>query len=133
MKKEKTFFVPVVRTGYGFATIEVKAKDQKEANEKALDQAGDHEYSEKTADYTLENATDQKKKIVVYVSTDEDTTIKLDETSKAPLSKLQKHEFNNMAEVDAFYEGVKIADSLDSCMIVLKYEIKGRTLHLKHK
>lgn len=55
-KKEKPlkeFDIPVCRTGYGFATITVKAKTQKQAERLALEEAGNHDFSEKDADYTL--------------------------------------------------------------------------------
>jgi len=51
--KKKKFAVEVVRTSYAFKTIEVEATSQEEANKLALDQAGDHEYSEKDADYKI--------------------------------------------------------------------------------
>lgn len=44
----------VCRTSYGFTDIEVEANNQEEAEQKILDEAGDHNYSEKTADYTLD-------------------------------------------------------------------------------
>ncbi len=65
----KTFNVEVVRTGIGFRTIEVEANNQKEANEKALDEAGDHEFSEKSSEYAIMNAPD-KKLCVVLLSVD---------------------------------------------------------------
>lgn len=46
--------VEVCRTGYGFNTIEVEASCADEAMMKALDEAGNHYYSEKDADYTVE-------------------------------------------------------------------------------
>lgn len=48
------FKVDVCRVGYGFRTITVSAVTQEEAEEKALDQAGDYYYSEKTSEYVLE-------------------------------------------------------------------------------
>src|ERR1035437_49209 len=49
----KKFSIEVTRIGFGFYTIEVEAKNQKEAEEKALSEAGDHEYSEKSAEYEI--------------------------------------------------------------------------------
>ena len=49
----KRFDVDVCRTGYGFATISVMAANAQEADELALDRAGDYEYSEKNSEYTL--------------------------------------------------------------------------------
>lgn len=47
------FDVDVCRTGFGFATIRVMAASAQEADELALDRAGEYEYSEKDAEYTL--------------------------------------------------------------------------------
>jgi hypothetical protein len=49
----RLFSVEVCRVGYGFATIEVMAISQEDAEEKALDEAGDHEYSEKSSEYSI--------------------------------------------------------------------------------
>lgn len=51
------FIIPVVRIGYGFANIEVDANSQEEAEEKALDIAGDHEFTEKSSDYEIEGGS----------------------------------------------------------------------------
>jgi len=50
---EKEFLVPVSRVGYSNRTMSVLAFTQDEANDKALDEAGNHEYSEHTSDYEL--------------------------------------------------------------------------------
>lgn len=44
--------VDVCRTSYAHLTIEVYANSEAEAVEKALDEAGDHEFTEKDADYS---------------------------------------------------------------------------------
>jgi hypothetical protein len=51
-----TFTVTVCRIGYGFKDIQVEADSQQEADEKALDEACNHEYSEKNAEYVLEGS-----------------------------------------------------------------------------
>lgn len=48
------FQIPVVRTSYAFKTIEVEAGSLEEAQRKALDEAGNHEFSEKNVDYITE-------------------------------------------------------------------------------
>lgn len=53
----KKFIIPVARIGYGFANIEVDANSQKEAEEQALDVAGDHEFAEKSSDYEIEGGS----------------------------------------------------------------------------
>jgi hypothetical protein len=44
--------VPVCRTGWGSRTIQVVATTEDEAIELAIDEAGDHEFSENNAEYT---------------------------------------------------------------------------------
>ncbi len=43
----------VCRTSYSYREIEVEAKNKKEAKQKILDEAGDYEFSEKSAEYSL--------------------------------------------------------------------------------
>jgi len=49
-----TFTISVCRTGYGFRDIDVEANSEEEASEKALELAGDHEYSEKESEYSVD-------------------------------------------------------------------------------
>lgn len=44
--------VPVCRTGFGSRTMEVIATTEEEALQKAIDEAGNHEFSENDAEYT---------------------------------------------------------------------------------
>jgi hypothetical protein len=53
MPAKKFFDIEVRRIGFGFRTIKVYADDQVEAEEIALNTAGDYEFSEKTADYDI--------------------------------------------------------------------------------
>lgn len=46
--------VLVIRTSYANTTIEVEAKNKHEAAEKALNKAGDYEFSEHTANYEVD-------------------------------------------------------------------------------
>jgi len=48
------YSVDVARTAYGFRTLEIEADNETEAREKALDIAGDFEYSEKSSEYSIE-------------------------------------------------------------------------------
>jgi hypothetical protein len=48
--------VSVCRTGYGFCEIEVVASSPEEAEEKALEEAGEYDYSEKASEYTTDTA-----------------------------------------------------------------------------
>lgn len=43
----------VCRTSYAFREIEVEADNEEQAKEKLLDEAGDYEFSEKSADYSI--------------------------------------------------------------------------------
>jgi hypothetical protein len=62
-RKNKTFVVSVCRISYSHnRDFEVEAHTEEEANEKALDMAGDHLYSEIEADYKVENITEKEAK-----------------------------------------------------------------------
>lgn len=50
----------VCRTSYGFLTIEVEAKNKREAREKILEEAGDYEFSEKSSDYSLDGGVQRE-------------------------------------------------------------------------
>lgn len=50
---KKSYKVPVCRISYSFLTIEVEADNEEAALALADDEAGDHSYSEKSADYTF--------------------------------------------------------------------------------
>lgn len=50
---EVEFKVSVCRTSYAHKTITVKAKNRKEAEALAIDEAGGHEFSESDADYSV--------------------------------------------------------------------------------
>ena len=47
------FKIEVCRIGYGYRTIKVKAFDQTEAEQLALEEAGNYEFSEKDAEYKI--------------------------------------------------------------------------------
>lgn len=47
------FEIDVTRVGVGFATISVEADSLKDAQQRALDEAGNHEFSEKASEYEL--------------------------------------------------------------------------------
>ncbi|MBM4147172.1 MAG: hypothetical protein FJ240_13030 [Nitrospira sp.] len=53
--EEREFEVAVLRIAYGSRKIRVKAKSQFEAEQKALNEAGDYEFSEHDADYEIES------------------------------------------------------------------------------
>ena len=48
------YIVSVCRTSHAFLDIEVTAQNETEALELAIDDAGNHEFSEKSADYTTD-------------------------------------------------------------------------------
>lgn len=62
--EEHEFEVAVLRIAYGYRKIRVRAKSQFDAEQKALDAAGDYEFSEHDADYEIE--------AVIEVSSDTD-------------------------------------------------------------
>lgn len=51
----KDFDIEVCRMGVGFNSIRVRAENEFEAGQQALDEAGNHLYSEKSSEYTLVN------------------------------------------------------------------------------
>jgi hypothetical protein len=48
-----TYDVKVIRTGYATRTDRVEANTLEEAKQKALDRAGDFEYSDNTSEYEI--------------------------------------------------------------------------------
>lgn len=50
--KDRIWTVPVLRTGYATKTIDVIAKTEQEAIDKAIDEAGGKEFSENNAEYS---------------------------------------------------------------------------------
>lgn len=90
------FKVSVDRIGYGNREIEVEANSQEEADAKALDEAGNFEFSEHNADYVLANG-----------ETRGDIALRL-------LRALHK-EIGNRAD-----EGDQGAAELDNCEIILE-------------
>lgn len=50
-----TYRVQVTRTGYASAQFKVAARSRNEACRLALEKAGDHSFSERDADYDIEN------------------------------------------------------------------------------
>jgi hypothetical protein len=51
------FEVQVFRTSYSSRMIEVEAKNEEEAKKNALEEAGDYEFSENDAEYTVNFVT----------------------------------------------------------------------------
>ena len=51
------FEVQVFRTSYSSRIIEVEAENEEEAKENAIEKAGDYEFSERDADYTVDFVT----------------------------------------------------------------------------
>ena len=54
---KKKFKVEVCRTSYGFNEVEVEAETPEEAEEIALEEAGNYLYSESHAEYTTDGVT----------------------------------------------------------------------------
>jgi hypothetical protein len=52
---KKKFSVLVTRTSYASRNIEVEAESVAEAKEKAIEEAGDYEFSEHDADYRVDH------------------------------------------------------------------------------
>lgn len=50
----KKYSVSITRIGYAHTTFEVEAENEADAQEKAMDQAGNYDFSEVDADYECE-------------------------------------------------------------------------------
>lgn len=57
---KKKFKVEVCRTSYGFNEVEVEAETPEEAEEIALEEAGNYLYSESHAEYTTDGVTEKE-------------------------------------------------------------------------
>jgi hypothetical protein len=55
----KKFIVSVLRTSYAWRDIEISAASEAEARATVLDICGDYEFSEKDADYSIEQVSNQ--------------------------------------------------------------------------
>lgn len=56
-QEPEEYTVTMCRTGYGFAYITVMARSAEEAEELADDEAGDHNYSEKASEFSVDGVT----------------------------------------------------------------------------
>jgi hypothetical protein len=56
------FEVQVFRTSYSSRMIEVEANNEEEAKKNALEEAGDYEFSEHDAEYTVDYITKKEEK-----------------------------------------------------------------------
>jgi hypothetical protein len=90
-RKTKSFTVTVVRTSYSSREINVEALTKAKAKELALELAGDLEFSEKDADYSVEHISEEspvtKKVITPYEELDFDTN-----APKWPKGKVEPYE-----------------------------------------
>src|ERR1035437_442814 len=66
---EETFFVSITRTEYSSKTIEVKAKDRKEAEKLAMEAIGDYEFKESDSEYKVDYVLTQSQKDEFSLST----------------------------------------------------------------
>jgi hypothetical protein len=55
----KKYIVSVLRVSYGWRDIEITANSEAEARDTVLDLCGDYEFSEKDAEYSIEQVSDQ--------------------------------------------------------------------------
>lgn len=51
--------IEVCRIGYGHKILTIEADTMKEAQERAIDEAGDHEFSETSSDYVVNDTTSE--------------------------------------------------------------------------
>jgi hypothetical protein len=55
----RKFDVEITRIGYGYKTIRVEADTEDEARQKALDEAGNHVFNEKSSEYEAQFAVEE--------------------------------------------------------------------------
>jgi hypothetical protein len=77
------FQIPIIRSGFACRTIEVEAENQQEAEEKALDEAGDHEFSEHTSEYDVDRGVKIDYPALIQRIKNQLIHIEKDELSKA--------------------------------------------------
>ena len=130
---KQNFTIPVTRIGYAYKNIEVNAESQTEAEEIALDIAGDEEFSERESEYVLpESAGDETHVVKVILGEDacrnfshiESATNKDEivdglaneygeEEVASSISEMamgiQTFTFKTKAEADAFTQGITTA------------------------
>jgi len=63
-----TFKVAVTRIGYATKDFEVEAETQEEANEKALEEAGNYEFNEKESDYALADELSREDRLAALLN-----------------------------------------------------------------
>ena len=63
---ERTFSIEVQRLAWGSRTFEISARTLQDAQEKAIDAAGNHVFSEKDSSYEVVNATAPEKRAAVH-------------------------------------------------------------------
>ena len=130
---KKKFEIPVTRIGYAYKNIEVNANSQEEAEEIALDTAGDEEFSERESDYVLPESS---KKFKVKVAKGVDACKPMEEldgktkmsqvlevlheysycddpsqVADEILSGIEEFEFDTEAEAKAFALGFRTIES----------------------
>lgn len=88
MKKQK-FIIPVIRSGFACRNIEVEATSQEEAERLALEEAGDHEFSEHTSEYDVDRGV-----VINYVKVIEKIKHQLTGIEEADLTKAEKNILN---------------------------------------
>lgn len=96
------FTVPVIRISYQHHDIEIEAGSQEEADQIALDQAGNHLYDEKSVEYKLESELDNEASIKskVEAALQGAHTMISDLSSGFPESELHQTPDEQLKEID---------------------------------
>lgn len=81
------FKIEVSRVGYACLTLDIEAKTQAEAEDKAMEEAGDHIFSEHSSEYSLTNGTQDDERIAVETAAEQALVDKVIEQIKSDASR----------------------------------------------
>jgi hypothetical protein len=79
--------IEVSRISYACLTLNIEADSQGEAEDKAMDEAGDHVFSEHSSEYSLTNGTQDDERVAAETSAEQALVDKVIEEIKANASK----------------------------------------------
>ena len=109
--KTRTFTIPVVRVGYACRDIEVVAETLEEAEELALEEAGNESFSEHTSDYFVEDENPNEK-VIVYLSPDYSNDLSWDgiEERNELILKHSESQVYSLKAFETLFNGETISD-----------------------
>lgn len=89
MEKQK-FIIPVIRSGFACRNIEVEATSQEKAERLALEDAGNHEFTEHTSEYDIDSGFKPLKEIDLIKIYQRIDTECISETENVSMTTIRK-------------------------------------------